>query len=358
LTMKSGSTRIHGDFYEFQRNSALDANSWNNNTAGAVKNLDLQSDFGALISGPVVIPKIYNGRDKTFFMFDYEGFRFHTGNSSVASFPDADFLKGNLSALCTGAASFNGAGICSDSSAQLYDPTTHTPIPFDTLTNDPNYTESAVMSKVFAYIPATNGNPTSNVLVRGNTTIPANMFDVKIDQNISSRQRISFGLDYDNTNNGSTETIGVIFGGQTPQRTRYLRLSDDITLTPSVLNHSLVGYSRRYRGEISSSLGGGYPSKLGITGVNNNTFPCFNFLNTPYGQELSNCGDSEFADNVAEFADSVGWVHGKHSFKFGGEVRDMEFNVRRLTNGAGSFTFSPVQTSSTGSSSGLGGNAI
>ena len=358
LTLKSGSNKLHGDFYEFQRNSALDSNSWNNNTAGSPKNVDLQSDFGALISGPVVLPKIYNGRDKTFFMFDYEGFRFSTGNSSIATFPNANFLQGNLSALCTQTASFNGAGTCSDPTLQLYDPTTHAAIPNDTLANDPNYKESAVMSKVFGYVPATNGNLTNNVFVRGETRIPANMFDIKIDQNISSRQRVSFGLDYDNTNNESEESIGTIYGGSTPQRTRYLRLSDDFTLSPSVLNHFLVGYSRRYRGEISDSLGGNYPNKLGLTGVNDNTFPCFSFLDTPYSSVLSNCGDSEFADNVAEFADSVGWVHGKHSFKFGGEIRDMEFNNRRLTYGAGTFTFSSVQTSSTGSSVGVGGNAI
>jgi len=356
LTMKSGTNKLHGDFYEFQRNSALDANSWTNKTAGAAKSQDLQSDFGALVSGPVVLPKIYNGRDKTFFMFDYEGFRFHTGGSSVASFPNGDFLQGNLSALCTQTASFNGAGICSDPTLQLYDPTTHAAIPNDTLANDPNYKESAVMSKAFGYAPATNGNLTNNVLVQSKSAVPANMFDIKVDQNISSRQRISFGFDFDNTNNESLESIGAIYGSATPQNTRYVRLSDDFTLTPSVLNHFLVGLSRRYRGEISSSLGGGYPDKLGLTGVNNNTFPCFTFQNTPYS--LASCGDSEFADNVVEFADSVGWVHGKHSFKFGGELRDMEFNVRRLTYGAGSFTFSPIQTDSTGSSSGVGGNAI
>jgi hypothetical protein len=358
LTMKSGTNHLHGDFYEFQRNQALDANSWNNNTEGAAKSVDLQSDFGALISGPVVLPKIYNGRDKTFFMFAFEGFRFHTGGSSVASFPNSDFLQGNLSGLCTQSASFNGSGICSDPSLQLYDPTTHAPIPNNMLTNDPNYTESKVMSKVFSYIPATSGGLTSNVFVRSTTKIPANMFDTKVDQNISSRQRLSFGFDFDNTNNESVESIGPMFGGATPQNTRYVRLAYDYTLTPTVLNHFLVGLSRRFRGEISNGLGDGYPDKLGLTGVNNTTFPCFDFEDTPYGQELSNCGDSEFADNVAEFADSVGWEKGKHSFKFGGELRDMQYNERRLSYGSGEFYFSPIQTNSTGSSSGIGGNAI
>ena len=75
LTMKSGTNQFHGDVYDYLHNSALDANSWVNDTAGAAKNLDIQNDFGALVSGPVWLPKIYDGRDKTLFMFNYEGFR-------------------------------------------------------------------------------------------------------------------------------------------------------------------------------------------------------------------------------------------------------------------------------------------
>src|SRR5208337_4070855 len=359
LTVKSGTNKLHGDVYDYLRNRALDANSWVNNTTGAPKSVNTQNDFGFLIAGPVWLPKVYNGRDKTFFMFNYEGFRFTTGGSSLSSFPNSDFLGGNLSALCTGGgASFSSAGICSDSALQVYDPTTHNPIPNDTLTSDPNYKGSSVMSKVFAYVPQTNGNLTNNVVQFTSSKTTADIFDVKIDQNVSDKQRVSVGFDYDNTNSQSVVSLGPIFGQAGPQNTRYVRLSHDYTLTPSVLNHFLVGYGRRYRGEISNSLGGGYPVKLGLTGVNNNTFPCFNFEGTPYGQNLGGCGDSEFADNTFEFADNVSWVRGKHSLKFGGELRDMQFNVRRLTNGAGNFSFNAAQTSSTGTTTGTGGNAI
>ena len=358
LTVKSGTNQLHGDAYDYLRNRALDANSWTNNTAGQPKSVNTQNDFGFLVAGPVWLPKVYNGRDKTFFMFNYEGFRFTTGGSSLSSFPNSDFLAGNLSALCSGSASFNSAGICSDPALQIYDPTTHSPISNDTLTNDPNYSESSVMSKVFGYVPKTNGNLTNNVMQFTSSKTLADIIDVKIDQNVSNKQRISVGVDYDNTNNQSVVSLGPIFGQRGPQNTRYLRFSHDYTLTPSVLNHFVAGYSRRYRGEISSSLGGGYPVKLGLTGVNNNTFPCFNFENTPYYQNLGGCGDSEFADNLFQFADNVSWVRGKHSLKFGGEVRDMQFNDRRLTNAAGSFTFNPAQTSSDGTAAGTGGNAI
>jgi hypothetical protein len=357
LTIKSGTNQLHGDVYDFLRNRALDANSWTNNTGGVPKSVDTQNDFGFLIGGPVYLPKIYNGHDKTFFMFAYEGFRFNTGGSGVTTVPNSDFRQGNLSEVCNASASFSAAGICSDSTLQIYDPTTHSPIPFDTLTNDPNYKESSVMSKAFQYWPAaTSNNITNNYIVTTTTRVPANMFDIKIDQNISDKQRISFGFDYDNTNNIGASSEGAPFGSETPQNTRYVRFSHDYTLTPSVLNHFLAGFSRRYRGELSTSIGGGYPDKLGLIGVQNNVFPCFVFDGTPYN--LGGCGDSEFADNTFQIADAVSWVHGKHTLKFGGEIRDMQFNVRRLTYASGSYTFDPAQTSSTGNSAGVGGYAI
>lgn len=356
LTVKSGTNQFHADVYDYLRNSALDANSWANNTAGQPKNKDIQNDFGFLVSGPVWLPKIYDGKDKTFFMFNYEGFRFHTGSSGAQSFPNEDFRQGNLSALCT--AGFNSAGACNDPTQQVYDPTTHAPIPQDTLSNDPNFTASSVITKVFGFLPATNGGLTNNVFQRQTSQTIANLFDVKVDENVSDRQRISVGFDYDNTNNQSIVSLGPIFGGQTPQNTRYGRLSDDYTFTPSLLNHFLVGFSRRFRGELSNGIGQDWPTKLGITGIQNTTFPCFKFHGTPYDSVLNNCGDSEFADNVFEFADAVSWVHGKHNFTFGGELRALQFNVRRLTQSSGEFDFNSPETSSTGDSTGVGGNAI
>ena len=60
---------------------------------------------------------------------------------------------------------------------------------------------------------------------------------------------------------------------------------------------------------------------------------------------LNNCGDSEFADNVYQLNDSVSWVKGKHNMKFGGEVRALQFNVRRLTQASGEFDFNAQETS-------------
>ena len=74
----------------------------------------------------------------------------------------------------------------------------------------------------------------------------------------------------------------------------------------------------------------------------------------PYHDTFNNCGDSQFADNVYQYADSVSWLHGKHMFKFGGEARFLQFNVRRLTTSSGEFDFDAAETSL----GGVGGDPI
>jgi len=357
LTVKSGTNDWHGSVYDYLRNRAFDANTWANNTQGLKRSVNTQNDFGATAGGPVRIPHLYNGHDRTFFFFDYEGFRFRTGGTSPISVPNAAFQGGDFSALCT--AGFTG-GLCNDPTHQLYDPTTHVPITGDVLTNDPNFKPSKVMTNVFGLLPPTTDALTNNVIDTTISSTTANIFDIKVDHDISAKHRISGGFDYDNTNTGGFSNLGPIFGSVTPQDTRYVRFSDNYIFTPSVVNQLLFGFSRRFRGEVYNGLGLDYPAKIGLTGVSPVTFPCVKFTGTPYENLLNNCGDSQFADNVYQTNDSVSWVRGKHNMKFGGEIRALQFNVRRLTQASGEFDFNAQETSSTGAGGvgGVGGDPV
>src|SRR5256885_7121790 len=99
LTLKSGTNQVHGSVYDYFRNTGLDANIWVNNLSGSKRSVDKQNDFGATFGGPVWVPKIYNGKNKTFFFFAYEGFRLKNGGTSFDDFPNEDFRKGDFSAL-------------------------------------------------------------------------------------------------------------------------------------------------------------------------------------------------------------------------------------------------------------------
>lgn len=353
LTVKSGTNQFHGSAYDYLRNRALDANSWTNNTQGLPRSVDTQNDFGATAGGPVYIPKVYDGRDKSFFFFAYEGFRFNTGGTSILSLPPESFRNGDFSGLCPG---ITPTTTCTNpSGTQIFDPTTHTPIPGNLLSNDPNYTQSQVIKKLFALLPPTNGGLTNNVVDPTISRTTANIYDLKYDQKIFSSDHLFVGFDYDNTDTGGFSALGPIFGEAIPQDTRYFRIGDDHIFSPSLVNHFLAGFSRRFRGEISNTLGQDYVTKIGLMGVQNTTLPCFIFVSTPYQEALNNCGDSQFADNVFQYSDAVSWVKGKHEFKFGGEARFLQFNVRRLTTSSGEFDFNALQTAN---ASGVGGEAV
>src|SRR5262249_25918368 len=93
-TTKSGSNQFRGVLYEFLRNEKLDSR----NFFGARRDLLKRNQFGASIGGPVLIPKVYNGKNKTFFFFNYEGLRERQGNVISRTSPTSAMLNGDFSA--------------------------------------------------------------------------------------------------------------------------------------------------------------------------------------------------------------------------------------------------------------------
>ena len=348
LVSKSGANLIHGSVYDFFKNKALDANSWINDYNGVPKPVDTQNDFGGIISGPVFIPKLYDGRNKTFFMFNYEGFRFNTGGNSLQSAPTAAMVNGDFSSLLN-PVTVNGVTFPAHI---LYDYSTCTgvnagltcqPYPNNQITQTPD----PIFKAATAYIPIASGtSPYLNYIQQATNPVDANLWEIRIDQNLGSRQKFSGSYDYDN------RPTTVYYAGQplqtsaTNQRTHYARLGYDYIFSPTLLNHFNFGYSRRFRQEFSGegSYGGDYPAKLGLKGVADTTFPVFGF-NYPNGTNLPSDGANLFVDNTYQYNDTVSWQHGRHNFKFGGEARLQQFNIDILTGTSGEFNFSTGPTS-------------
>lgn len=359
LVTKSGTNTLHGAVYDLLKNRVLDANNWLNDYNGSTKPIDTQNDFGGIISGPVFIPKLYNGKDKTFFLFNYEGFRFDTGGVSVQSAPTAAMINGDFSSLLT-PVTVNGNTFPAHI---LYDYRTCTGanqgqgcqafpgniIPADLA--DPVFKAAA------AVMPQTTStSPYFNTTVTSKNPVSANLWEIRIDQNIGSRSKISGSYDYDNVPNEVTSSLGPLLTSATNQKTHYVRLAYDYTISPVVLNHFNFGFTRRFRQEDSGlgGYGGNWPTKLGLKGVDNVVFPNFNY-NYPNGVNVPSDGANEFADNAYQTDDIVSWQHGRHSFKFGGEYRPGQFNIRILTGTSGQFNFGSGPTSSpTDTNSGFG----
>jgi hypothetical protein len=355
LASKSGTNAIHGGVYDLLKNNAFDANGWSRNhnplTVG-IRPYDTQNDFGAFAGGPVRIPWLYDGRNKTFWFFAYEGFRYKSGGTGVDSVATPQMWQGDFSQVLNtqviNGVTYYGRQIydyttCSGTNlGQPCQPFPNNQIPVSRL--DP-------LSKA-----AISLFPTAKITTQAYENTPNQTLDLtnddlysfKIDQNLGTKQKISGSywvakmpiLD-ENLTYGPLYTND--FGGTT---SHYARLSYDYTIKPNLLNHLGFGFTRRFRVETSPNTLGSWSSKLGWHGaLLDEVVPWFSLQYGQAGNEPNPpTNDSTFADNTYQFDESVFWTHGRHNFKFGAEHRRQEFNVRYYSNTNGVLDYNNVLT--------------
>ena len=206
LSTKSGTNQIHGEAYEYLRNKDLNSNTFFNNEAGLPVGGFTQNQFGANAGGPLVIPHLYNGKDKTFWFVSWESFRLRQGLTFVDTVPTGQERMGNFSNLLDS----NGNPIT------IYDPTTvcgayHNPA-CATQGGQPVYTRQPINGNIISTInptsagtlflwpmPNTTGQQYTNVN-NFSTTYPYggnnNEIVGRIDQNISDKQRFFARFSY------------------------------------------------------------------------------------------------------------------------------------------------------------------
>jgi hypothetical protein len=368
LASKQGTNDLHGSAYDLLKNRVLDADSWLNDYQNAVfgptsttKPLDTQNDFGASVGGPVRVPWLYNGKDKTFFFFNYEGFRQVNGGTSLLSAPTQAMLGGDFSSLLNpvtvGGQTFQAhilydystcTGANQGQTCQAY--------PNNKITEAPDPVFAAA-SKVMPSAPSSATSPYFNINDVSSNHEQADMWNIRIDENINTRNKISASYFTGNMPYISTQSLGPLYTGGNIQGNKYARLGYDYFISPTMLNHFNAGFTRRHRLETSGEggFGGDWATKFGLRGVGDSVFPKFTYNYPGNGINSPSDGDSVFDDNVFQYDDSVSWQKGRHSLRFGGEFRAAQFNLGILTGSAGQFTFNPGPTSTaTDTNSGFG----
>ena len=194
IVLKSGTNQFHGTAFEFLRNDVLDAEGYFQNyftapgAARKPKDELRQNQYGGVFSGPVIIPKLYNGKDKTFFMFDYEARkRRQPGAVTGANVPSDAFRNGDLGALLTRVDSRGNPA-----PVQIVDPVGGVPFPNNVI---PASRISPSAKSLMAYWPAaqlTNRDPLSgfNYFGAGNIKLDDDQRYIRIDHNFSTKDKI------------------------------------------------------------------------------------------------------------------------------------------------------------------------
>jgi hypothetical protein len=356
FTLKSGTNKLHGEVYEYLKNEALNANSWNNNFFGFNKDRDREHDFGGNIGGPVFIPKIYDGRNKTFFFFNYSGFRFSEGQTKFVTVPTAKMRTGDFSEVPN----------------QIYDPhmdpaqRAANPIPGNrldlytsTVTGQP-VLDPIGMNILRAFPTPTRAGIFQNYLASTTRPIHTNSQVYKVDQIISDKQRFNVSYTYRDQPSikGGFPTLPApaIAAGVWDQvfKSHFARAQHDYTISNNILNHFNIGWNRIYVANLNSTLGFDTASLGFPAGTNAGiTFPLVEFPGYDANvdaQAVQGIGSTwwndHMGDNQVEISDGLTWVKGKHTLKFGADFRIQQLNVFQNFDNGGHFNFRGDQTGS------------
>ena len=336
---RSGTDTLHGNATGLVRNTILDARAYNAASVGR----DQQWELALSIGGPVYIPKIYHGRNRTFFFFNYTAFRQAPGgNPSTVTVPTAQERNGNFS----------------DLGYQLYYPTSHAAIPGNMIPT--SQLSGSALALLKLYPAPTNSNLVNNYTGLTPTSAEANHYFAKIDHNFTDNNRLSGSFRFQHAPSVLGE--GAPFPadiGSNPvfKGVQQVILSDDLVISPHLVNHIAASEEGFVATQNSQP---GPADWVPIANSFGAAFPSFCFTTNGYagiGTGLGNCAagavNSE-NDRSRDLQDAVTWNRGTHTLKFG--VRYLWFqaasNVANSRNGIYQFSQSEtgqVVTSSSGS---------
>ncbi|HEX4946409.1 MAG TPA: hypothetical protein VFZ34_07100, partial [Blastocatellia bacterium] len=338
---KSGTNRLRGSLYEFIRNDVFDAKGYFDPERLKLR----RHQFGATVSGPVVLPKIYDGHRRTFFMFTWDSLRQIEGNAERALVPTADMLRGDFSKVRDAA----GKPIVLTDTVNKV-PFANAQIPASRM--DP------VALKLLKYFPAPNFNGgVYNFITQGNLTNNFDSFGVKLDHTPSDKGRLTASAFWRTRNTfnpvvSSRSPIPYFGSSNTPNElltyVRYLH-----TFTPTMYLEASANYSRRDNREVWPNSGdsSNWAAETGFNGGTNNPIsagPPYLVLTgyMPIGPAYDI--PKIWAWNNYQYTGTLTWIRGAHSFKFGGDFLRMQYfsrsygDTRGRVNFLGRFTGHPV----------------
>jgi Carboxypeptidase regulatory-like domain len=378
---KNGTNSFHGTAYAIIKNRIFDANNWFNNgwkslNCQGIPDVDCQYslpqdskyDYGGVFSGPVWIPKVWDGHNKTFFLFAWEKYQYHPGGVVVSTVPTPAEFTGDFSDvynpanIVPGGTPYNGQNV-------LWNPCDNAPVHFNEIYDPTSSREvspgvfcrnSMVVKTGRNAIPASFMSPTSQALMKGlpaavaghyqtpqstdvfgyinnyaQTGLAPNdntTYTIRIDQNLGDRHKI-FGT-YNTRQNTKLTGIPSLPGDFNNNgyaqvfTTHYGRGGWDWVITPTLLNHLNVGYNRTNSVNLSEAFGtSNTASAAGIANDNSKFFPSIVFPSpdapSSWGQQQNGVN----IDNGLRFNDTVSWMKGRHSLRFGIDYRNQRYST-------------------------------
>ncbi len=377
--IKSGTNDIHGSAWGFLRNNVLDARNYFDPVGKGAPPYE-QYQFGGTFGGPVYIPGIYNGKNKTFFFVDYEGLRIHQADTQTLLLPDPAQISGDFSALldttsvtgtdCNGNPTY--AGEIFDTrltQASASSPTGLCGVPVGGYTaggiptniipsGSGNNKIDPLAARILALLPPANvtGNPAFNYVANPVENTHRANFDIRVDHKFSDKDNSFYRFSYENQPRevpspfpASLIDGGGFFSGIEDNSYRSLALSESHLFRASLVNEFRLGYNRinshRYQLNFNTDVSGqvGFPG-VPFTDINGG-LPQLTFGDG----SAPTLGSPTFlpsaeVQNTYVLSDNLTWVKGRHTLKFGTEIRREEFTIFQPASPRGNEDFGPTMS--------------
>lgn len=364
VVSKSGTNTYHGSLYDYIRNNVADARSYAfpYNGAPAAVNPFKWNDYGFELDGPIRIPKIYNGRDKFFFMVDDEWRHIRSNSQGSATVPTPALAAGN----------FQGYTNAAGAPVTIYDPATgnanglgKTPFQNNII---PASRVSPISTALLKYLGTSTqpyfsgGAQVANYLYTINAPQDRQSLTVRADFNQSDRSQWSFRYSSGSETLVSTGLLGA--GSKTVTNYYQYMGSNTWTASPHLVNEARFGYTNFYNstGLLSAfttdvvtpigipGLTGGLPATWGIPAVSFGSGPTGTTRsiwggtgNGGFG-DLGGDGPYVINDPTWQIVDNVSWILAKHSLRLGFEYNRQTFNQLGNQFSRGQFSSQPLAT--------------
>ncbi len=390
ITLKSGTNQLHGTLFEVFQNTVLNANRWENNLAGVPRNTLKQNQFGAAVGGPII-------KNKLFMFGDYQGTRISTAGGSIQNLgyggfytiPTPAMVGGDFSRLLGNSiGNVNGQNVLQN---ELFNPNSTACLSGcvpGTLTAlagaTPNYTRAPFAGnkipttamdpasmKIASLYPAPNqaiavgSYPQNDYYTVTPGTLGQDQGDGRVDYRYNDNNSIFGSISWSNTSKTSVQPFpgaldgGNFYGNSEQDLGRNGMISWTHIFSPALVNEARVGFTRLVTARVQANSNTDEFKNYGIQGYDptttlNGGLPQFGLGR--YSQTGANdwLPTKEY-NNEWDLIDNVSLTKGTHSFKFGGEFRELHFPFFQVPYPHGEMNFSRTETAYPSNGNDVGG---
>jgi hypothetical protein len=335
---KAGSNHVHGGLFENFQNTALNASDFFSHEVNVIK----MNNFGIYMGGPVYIPKLYNGHDKTFFFGSFEALRLPKSQTDVESVPTLAMRNGDLSSYLSAA---NGGAA-------------------NQLTGFPGNIIPATMLSSYSqrvlstFFPLPNYGPAGAVANNylANFAIPINSAqgDARVDEMIGSKNLVFARYTYKNRRvtgiptapafaNPGTPSLPTVGLNSLPELDQALTVAWNYTISPTVVNELRGGFSNSRLASTYGVTAQGVASALGLTNLPSPPPADASIIPQIVISGFSPLGNQSQSANqgTKQLLETLTWTKGKHTLKFGADYRRLHSTMGAAfyNDLEGSYTF-------------------